>query len=64
MKENEMKRRIGSTTYTVRVEFKPEAKETLEDKMVRLIRNEVLEKSSECGKMTSPQVSRLPERSA
>ncbi len=64
MKENKIKRRIGSTTYTVRVEFKPEAKESVEDKMLRLIHNEVLENVSECDKMTSPQVSRLPERSA
>lgn len=64
MKEIKIKRRIGSTTYTVSVRFKPEATETVEDKMMRLIRNEVLENTSEYGKMVLPQMSRLPERSA
>ena len=36
-------KRIGSTIYRVTVHFKPDAKETLEDKLLRLMENEVRE---------------------
>jgi hypothetical protein len=36
-----MRRRIGNTIYHVNVHFNPKAKETAEQKMVRLIRNDV-----------------------
>jgi hypothetical protein len=35
-----MRRRIGSTTYEVTVYFSPESGETLDDKILRMIRNE------------------------
>jgi len=34
------KKRIGSTTYHVAVHFNPDAKETANDKIVRLVRQE------------------------
>ena len=36
-----MIRRIGGTTYKVRVAFSESGKETMEDKILRMIRNEV-----------------------
>jgi hypothetical protein len=59
-----MTRRIGSTTYRVKVVFCNSGQETMEDKVLRMIRNEVLENSSECGIMEAPQMSRQSERSA
>ncbi|HCG35075.1 MAG TPA: hypothetical protein DER23_01910 [Clostridiales bacterium] len=57
-------RRIGSTTYKVKVVFCDNGQETMEDKVLRMIRNEVLEKTPEYGKMNLPQMSRQSERSA
>jgi hypothetical protein len=34
-------KRIGSTTYLVSVHFNKESKETVQDKIIRLIENEV-----------------------
>jgi len=34
-------KRIGKTTYRVRVYFNPNSKETITDKIFRLLRNEV-----------------------
>jgi len=53
-----MTRRIGSTTYKVRVAFSPDASETMEEKILRMIRNEGSTSGSECGIMNTPQVSR------
>lgn len=33
-------RRIGATTYRVSVHFSPDSKETVNDKIMRMIRNE------------------------
>lgn len=57
-------RRIGSTTYKVTVRFNETERETMADKIVRLIGNEAMDKALECGIMESPQMSRQPERSA
>lgn len=57
-------RRVGSTTYKVRVHFSEVGQETMEDKIIRLIRNDVLDSKAECGIMELPQMSRQPERSA
>ena len=35
--------RIGGTTYKVKVVFNESATETLEDKILRIVRNEILE---------------------
>ena len=59
-----MRKRIGSTVYEVRVRFNPDAKETMEDKILRLIRNDGLANQPECGIMELPQMSRPSERSA
>ena len=57
-------RRIGSTIYRVRVYGSETATETMEDKILRLIRNDGLENQPECGIMELPQMSRPSERSA
>lgn len=57
-------RRIGSTTYKVKVCFSDTGKETMQDKIVRLIENEALTNGSDCGTMKSPQMSRQSERGA
>ena len=36
-----MQKRIGSTTYQVNVYFSPIATETMDDKILRLVRNEI-----------------------
>ena len=63
-KENIITRRIGSTTYKVRVEFCENATETMEEKILRMIKNESLTNGNECGIIESPQMSRQSERSA
>ena len=59
-----MTRRIGGTTYKVKVVFSDTEKETMEDKILRLIRNDGLANQPECGIMELPQMSRPSERSA
>lgn len=59
-----MTRRIGGTTYKVRVCFSETTQETLEDKILRMIRNETVTNAGTCDIMKSPQMSRKSERSA
>ena len=59
-----MTRRIGGTTYKVKVVFSDTEHETMEDKILRLIRNDGLANQPECGIMELPQMSRPSERSA
>ena len=54
-------RHIGKTTYKVRVHLSETANETMEDKILRLIRNDGLAIDGECGIMELPHQS---ERSA
>ncbi len=56
--------RIGGTTYKVKVVFNEGATETMEDKILRIIRNEVIDSDGICGIMEAPQMSRQSERSA
>ena len=56
--------RIGNTLFKVRLKFAPDAHETMEDKIIRMIRNEVLEKPQNYAAMTVPQTSPQSERSA
>lgn len=56
--------RIGSTIYKVKVIFNDAANETMEDKILRIIRNEVLTDKEKCGNIEVPQMSRQSERSA
>lgn len=57
-------RRIGATTFKVKVVFNDTGQETMEDKILRIVRNEVLENGEKCGIMELPQMSRQSERSA
>ena len=59
-----MTRRIGATTYKVKVVFNDTGTETMEDKILRIIRNELLGKSEKSVIMETPQMSRQSERSA
>ena len=51
-------RRIGNTTYKVRVAILEDGQETMEEKILRMIQNEAGYTPSECGIMDPPQVSR------
>ena len=57
-------RRIGATTYKVKVVFNESGTETMEDKILRIVRNEVHTNDEKCDIMKSPQMSRQSERSA
>jgi len=56
-------KRIGSTVYNVALYFNHNATETMDDKILRLIKND-LHFPSENGIMSIPQTGRLPERSS
>ena len=58
-----MTRRIGGTIYKVKVAFSGEA-EPMEDKILRMIRNEAMEIDGKSGIMETPLMSRQSERSA
>ena len=57
-------RRIGGTTYKAKVVFNESGYETMEDKILRMIRNETVTTGGTCGIIDSPQMSRQSERSA
>ena len=57
-------RRIGGTTYKVRVVFNESGGETLEDKILRIVRNDMVTNDGTYGIMETPQMSRQSERSA
>ena len=59
-----MTKRIGNTTYKVKIAFSENGTETMEDKIIRIIKNEILAKVEKCGIMDLPQMSRQSERSA
>jgi len=59
-----MTRRIGSTVFKVNVFTHEDGAETLEDKILRLIRREGLAPGANCGMMNVPQMNRQSERSA
>jgi len=54
-------KRIGATLYRVGIHFNPESKETLQDKILRLVKND-LNLLSFRATMESPQTGRLLER--
>ena len=56
--------RIGGTTYKVKVVFNESATETMEDKILRIVRNEALDNDGKCDIINAPQMSRQSERSA
>jgi hypothetical protein len=53
--------RIGSTVYTVNIYFKEGSKETLEEKMYRMMQSD-LNNGRFCGSIKMPQADALPER--
>ena len=53
-----MTHRIGGTTYKVKVVFNESATETMEDKILRIVRNEILENGETYGTISVPQMSR------
>ena len=59
-----MTRRIGGTIYKVKVVFNESGTETMEDKILRIIRNEVVTTAGTCDIIDAPQMSRQSERSA
>ncbi len=59
-----MTRRIGSTIFKVNIFTKEDGAETMEDKILRLIRREGLASAENRGMMNMPQMNRQSERSA
>jgi len=57
------RKRIGSTTYEVRSYFNPEAKETVEEKLLRIIKNDLTFRQNR-GIIDMSQTAGLPERSS
>ena len=58
-----LSRRIGNTLYQANVYQTPKTTESIEDKILRLIRLETLDICGERGIMNVPQTNRQPERS-
>ena len=56
--------RIGGTTYKVRVVFNEIGGETMEDKILRIVRNDMVTNDGTYGIMETPQMSLQSERSA
>ena len=52
-------RHIGKTTYKVRVHLSETANETMEDKILRLIRNDGLAMDGECGIINTEEAGTL-----
>ena len=59
-----LSRRIGNTLYRANVYQTPKTTESIEDKILRLIRLEALDICGERGIMNVPHTNRQPERSA
>jgi len=59
-----MYRRIGSTTYKVKIHFSDTETESMEDKILHMIENEAVTSGTECGTMETPQMSCQSGRSA
>ena len=57
-------RRIGSTTYKVRVHFSETAEETMNDKILHLIQRGAVTNGVDCGIMEIPQTSQPLEGSS
>ena len=59
-----MTRRICATTYKVKVVFQDTGTETMEDKILRIIRNSADTSGEKYDIINAPQMSRQSERSA
>ena len=71
MAENESRKdyvtlthRVGNTNYKVRVHFNETGEETMEEKILRMVKNDAMHSGTECAIMELPQMSRQSERSA
>lgn len=53
-----LSRRIGSTNYRVSAHFNEAASETIEDKIIRIVKNEAGQSDSPCGIINVPQMDR------
>ena len=58
-----LRKRIGSTVYVTKLYVRNDAAETMDDKILRLIRND-LHYTQKDDIMVLPQTGRLPERSS
>jgi len=58
-----LQRQVGSTAYRVRLYFNPNPRETLDDKIKRLLKND-LQSAPEKAKIESLQADWLSERSS
>ena len=56
--------RIGGTTYKVKVVFNENGGETMEDKILRIVRNDMVTNDGTYGIMEPPQLSRQSETRA
>ena len=59
-----LNRRIGSTCFKVNAYTSNVSAETIEDKILRLVRNEVLDSGGKYAILNGPQMSRQSEGSA
>jgi len=59
-----MTRRIGNTVFKVNIFTQEDGAETMEDKILRLIRREGLASGINCGTINASQMNRQSERSA
>jgi len=57
-------RRIGSTTYKLRVHFSDTAQETMNDKILHLIQHEDVTNAADCGIINVPQMTQPLEGSS
>lgn len=58
MSNMNLTKRIGSTTYNVKVYFSDKATETMEDKILRIVQNHILANGENCDILNIPQMSR------
>lgn len=59
-----MTRRIAGTVYKVKVMFNENSSESMEDKILRIVRNEMVTNDGTYDIMAVPQMSQQSERSA
>ena len=58
MSNMNLTKRIGNTNFKVKVHFSEGAKETMEEKFIRVISHYPLANGEKCGIMKTPQMSR------
>jgi hypothetical protein len=57
-------KQIGSTTFTVNVHFSEKSHDTIEDKILHIIKNDILTNRSDCATISLSQADWLSERTA